>query len=128
MLKLLQQKSQPAVQVLDSQDPRRMLASLTLSMRLGKAVAIMNIDSVHPALFGYLRKEDAVKKGWLTTVEVGPELVECPDTFRLLLFARDASAISKLPPMVRGLVTPINFVLTQQAVEQQLLGRRENDT
>lgn len=60
-------------------------------------------------------------------MELGPEVVQCPNTFRLFLFARDASSISNLPQGIRGLVTPVNFVLTQRALEQQLLGRSKSE-
>eukprot|EP00760_Papus_ankaliazontas_P016261 PhM_4_TR16775/c0_g1_i1/m.22691/K10414/DYNC2H, DNCH2; dynein heavy chain 2, cytosolic len=117
-LKAYLKRQQKTVEVCTVHD-ERFMTTLELAIRFGKTLLICEVDKIEPTLYPIIRKElnsDGPKK----VVQLGDRAVDWAESFQLFLFTRD-SYIS-LPPDAQSLVTTVNFSITHNGLEAQLLG------
>ncbi|CUG86359.1 dynein heavy chain, putative, partial [Bodo saltans] len=97
----------------------RFAHTLELAIRFGKTLLVTEVDRVDPMLFPVLRR-DLISQGPKRVVTLGNKLVDWQDTFRLFLFTRSTDL--RLSPDSSSLVVEVNFSVTRQGLESQLLG------
>ncbi|XP_072143695.1 cytoplasmic dynein 2 heavy chain 1 [Dermacentor andersoni] len=104
-------------QLITQQDPT-FLATLELSVRLGKALLIQDVQQLDPILYPLLRR-DLITQGSRQVVHIADKAVDYSDEFRLFLLSQDAEAT--LPPYAATLVRTIDFSTTEAGLCDQLL-------
>jgi dynein heavy chain 2 len=114
---LAEDKTRP-LEVVTNHDPR-FINQVELSVRFGKTLLILEVDTVEPMLYPLCRK-DLVHQGARFTVIVGEKTMDYNEGFRMFLVTRNPKP--DIPPDAAGLVTQINFTVTRSGLEGQLLG------
>ncbi|KAH7968365.1 hypothetical protein HPB52_007977 [Rhipicephalus sanguineus] len=104
-------------QLITQQDPT-FLATLELSVRLGKALLVQDVQQIDPILYPLLRR-DLITQGSRLVVHIADKAVDYSDEFRLFLLSQDAEAT--LPPYAATLVRTIDFSTTEAGLCDQLL-------
>ncbi|XP_049522370.1 LOW QUALITY PROTEIN: cytoplasmic dynein 2 heavy chain 1-like [Dermacentor silvarum] len=104
-------------QLITQQDPT-FLATLELSVRLGKALLVQDVQQLDPILYPLLRR-DLITQGSRQVVHIADKAVDYSDEFRLFLLSQDAEAT--LPPYAATLVRTIDFSTTEAGLCDQLL-------
>ncbi|XP_075742036.1 dynein cytoplasmic heavy chain beethoven [Rhipicephalus microplus] len=104
-------------QLITQQDPT-FTATLELSVRLGKALLVQDVQQIDPILYPLLRR-DLLTQGSRQVVHIAEKAVDYSDEFRLFLLSQDAEAT--LPPYAATLVRTIDFSTTEAGLCDQLL-------
>ena len=99
-------------------DPR-FAHTLELAVRFGKTLIVAECDGIEPMLYPIMRK-DLISQGPKKVVPIGDKLVDWQDTFTLYLVTRQSDLT--LPPDAQALATEVNFSITREGLEGQLLG------
>ncbi|KAL3224471.1 hypothetical protein MRX96_026583 [Rhipicephalus microplus] len=94
------------------------IATLELSVRLGKALLVQDVQQIDPILYPLLRR-DLLTQGSRQVVHIAEKAVDYSDEFRLFLLSQDAEAT--LPPYAATLVRTIDFSTTEAGLCDQLL-------
>lgn len=102
-----------------SMHDERFTHTLELAIRFGKTLLVTEVTHVSPMLFPILRS-DLTSAGAKRTVQVGNKSVDWQDTFKIILFTRDAGLT--IPPGCAALIQEVNFSVTSLGLESQLLG------
>eukprot|EP01063_Lacrimia_lanifica_P011176 TRINITY_DN1797_c1_g1_i1.p1 TRINITY_DN1797_c1_g1~~TRINITY_DN1797_c1_g1_i1.p1 ORF type:complete len:4267 (+),score=1793.68 TRINITY_DN1797_c1_g1_i1:109-12909(+) len=97
----------------------RFTHTLELAVRFGKTLIVAECDGIEPILYPIMRK-DLISQGPKKVVPIGEKLVDWQDTFKLYLVTRQADIV--LPPDAQALATEVNFSITREGLEGQLLG------
>ncbi|KAJ9467285.1 Cytoplasmic dynein 2 heavy chain 1 [Diplonema papillatum] len=92
---------------------------LELAVRFGKTLIVAECDGIDPMLYPVMRK-DLISQGPKKVVPIGDKLVDWQDTFKLYLVTRQSDLT--LPPDAQSLTTEVNFSITREGLEGQLLG------
>eukprot|EP01061_Rhynchopus_euleeides_P011972 TRINITY_DN21580_c1_g1_i2.p1 TRINITY_DN21580_c1_g1~~TRINITY_DN21580_c1_g1_i2.p1 ORF type:complete len:3556 (+),score=1754.90 TRINITY_DN21580_c1_g1_i2:217-10884(+) len=93
--------------------------TLELAVRFGKTLIVAECDGIEPMLYPIMRK-DLISQGPKKVVPIGDKLVDWQDTFKLYLVTRQSDLT--LPPDAQALATEVNFSITREGLEGQLLG------
>lgn len=102
-----------------SMHDERFTHTLELAIRFGKTLLVTEVTHISPMLFPILRS-DLASAGAKRTVQVGSKSVDWQDTFKIMLFSRDAGL--NIPPGCGALIQEVNFSVTSLGLESQLLG------
>ncbi|KAK8770486.1 hypothetical protein V5799_013049, partial [Amblyomma americanum] len=92
------------------------LTTLELSVRLGKALLVLDVQEIDPVLYPLLRR-DLVTQGSRQVVNIGDKAVDYSDDFRLFLLSQDSEAA--LPPYAATLVRTLDFSTTEAGLCDQ---------
>jgi dynein heavy chain 2 len=98
----------------------RFFLSLELSVRFGKTLIVLNVDSIHPILYPLLRNE-VIGQGPYKAVQVGEKQVDFNQNFKLFLVTHNSKP--SLSNDGRSLTCVVNFTTTRAGLTGQLLAR-----
>eukprot|EP01062_Namystynia_karyoxenos_P045109 TRINITY_DN3342_c0_g5_i1.p1 TRINITY_DN3342_c0_g5~~TRINITY_DN3342_c0_g5_i1.p1 ORF type:complete len:4328 (+),score=2117.78 TRINITY_DN3342_c0_g5_i1:233-13216(+) len=101
----------------------RFAHTLELAVRFGKTLIVSECDRIEPVLFPIMRR-DLIATGPKKVVTIGDKQVDWQDTFKMYLVTRQPDLV--LPPDASALVTEVNFSITREGLEGQLLGMTIN--
>eukprot|EP00756_Hemistasia_phaeocysticola_P023549 Hpha_TRINITY_DN15900_c0_g17::TRINITY_DN15900_c0_g17_i1::g.73779::m.73779/K10414/DYNC2H, DNCH2; dynein heavy chain 2, cytosolic len=101
----------------------RFTHTLELAVRFGKTLIVSECDGIEPVLYPIMRR-DLVATGPKKVVAIGDKQVDWQDTFKMYLVTRQPDLV--LPPDARAYVTEVNFSITKEGLEGQLLGMTIN--
>ena len=97
----------------------RFAHNLELAVRFGKTLIVAECDGIVPLLYPIMRR-DLISQGPKKVVPIGDKLVDWQDTFKLYLVTRQCDLT--LPPDAQALTSEVNFSITREGLEGQLLG------
>jgi dynein heavy chain 2 len=101
------------------QHDERFTNLIELSVRFGKSLLILEVDTVESMLYPLCRR-DFIHQGPRYVVNIGDKLVDYNENFRMYLVTRNPTP--DLAPDAASLVIQINFTVTRSGLEGQLLG------
>jgi dynein heavy chain 1 len=87
-------------------------------LRFGTPLIITDVNTVDPILLPLLNREFR-KTGGRTLVRLGASEVDCSPSFSLVMMSRSTNPV--ISPDVSSRITPVNFTVTQHALESQLM-------
>jgi len=100
---------------------KKMLATMEKALETGASVMIENLQETLDAVIGPIVGRQKIKKGRNFFVKVGDKEVEYNPTFKLILHTKLANP--HYPPEVQAECTLINFMVTEDGLEDQLLAK-----
>jgi len=97
------------------------LQEVSAAVRNGLPVLIEDVkEYIDPALDPLLLKQDFIAEGNIRQINLGDKIIEYDENFKLYMTSKMSNPI--YPPEVCIKVTLINFSITFQGLEEQLLG------
>ena len=100
---------------------KKMLSTLEKALETGWSVMIENLQETLDAVIGPIVGRQKIKKGRNFMVKLGDKEVEYNDKFKLILHTKLANP--HYPPEVQAECTLINFMVTEDGLEDQLLAK-----
>ena len=100
---------------------KKMLPTLEKALETGSSVMIENLQEALDAVIGPIVGRQKIKKGRNFFVKVGDKEVEYHNNFKLILHTKLANP--HYPPEVQAECTLINFMVTEDGLEDQLLAK-----
>ena len=100
---------------------KKMLGTLEKALETGWSVMIENLQETLDAVIGPIVGRQKIKKGRSFMVKLGDKEVEYHNNFKLILHTKLANP--HYPPEVQAECTLINFMVTEDGLEDQLLAK-----
>ena len=100
---------------------KKMLSTLERALETGWSVMIENLQETLDAVIGPIVGRQKIKKGRSFMVKLGDKEVEYHSNFKLILHTKLANP--HYPPEVQAECTLINFMVTEDGLEDQLLAK-----
>jgi len=100
---------------------KKMLSTMEKALETGASVMIENLQEALDAVIGPIVGRQKIKKGRNFFVKVGDKEVEYHPNFKLILHTKLANP--HYPPEVQAECTLINFMVTEDGLEDQLLAK-----
>jgi len=100
---------------------KNMLSVMEKSLETGWSVMLENLQEVLDAVIGPIVGRQKIKKGRNYLVKLGDKEVEYHEKFKLILHTKLANP--HYPPEVQAECTLINFMVTEDGLEDQLLAK-----
>mmetsp|Transcript_31209 Transcript_31209/g.79123 ORF Transcript_31209/g.79123 Transcript_31209/m.79123 type:complete len:3875 (-) Transcript_31209:127-11751(-) len=100
---------------------KKMLPTMEKALETGASVMIENLQEALDAVIGPIVGRQKIKKGRNFFVKVGDKEVEYHPNFKLILHTKLANP--HYPPEIQAECTLINFMVTEDGLEDQLLAK-----